>query len=308
VIRRFLLLAAFAAALGGLMLPGSLIAIDARSLYYLWESGHLLLFFLGWHLVYGFCPPLAHLTFPRQLLLFLVATLVCIAMLEGLQSALSGNAVAVTDILGDMAGAILFLSFRYKREIKGYAILHGTALLLTGYVLWPFFCSLSNVIMVRYQFPLLADFETPFEADRFGGNTANVTRTSEQAFRGRHGLRLSLFPGPWSGVTMTDFPSDWQGYERLGFAVHNPGPQVVRFEVSVYDHEHRRERKPFNDCFSRRIDLPAGCWTKVDIPLSEVWEGPKSRKMDMAHIAGIGFFVSRENAPLTLYLDAIRLE
>jgi hypothetical protein len=229
-------------------------------------------------------------------------------MVEGLQSALSGTAIAVTDILGDMAGSILFLSFRYKREMKDYALLHGMALLLAGYVLWPFFSSLSKVIMVRYQFPVLADFETPFEADRFGGNTAKVERTSEQAFRGRYGLRLSLFPGPWSGVTMTDFPSDWRGYERLGIAVHNPGPQVVTFEVSVYDHEHRREKKPFNDCFSQRIDLPAGCWTKVDIPLSEVREGPKSRKMDMAHIAGVGFFVSRESAPLTLYLDAIRLE
>lgn len=306
--RNFLLLVIFAVALSGLILPGSLVSIDSRSLYYLWESGHLFLFFLGWHLVASLCPSLLPVTFSRQLLFLLGTTLVCIALVEGLQSFLSGEAIAATDVLGDMAGALLFLAFRYRQEVKRYFLLHGMALLLAGCVLWPFFCAFFDEMLARSQFPLLADLETPFEKSRFEGKSAGGARSDEQAFHGRHSLRLSLRPGPWSGMTLKYFPPDWQGYTLLHFAVYNPGLEPVSLEVWIRDAAHEQGNRPYSDLFSRVIDLPGSCWTEVRIPLAEVQQGPQSRKMDLAHITGLGFFVDKEKKPLTLYLDTIRLE
>lgn len=290
------------------MLPDPVFFIDTRSFFYLWESGHLFLFFLGWHLLYILYPRLSAFNFSRQLLLLLGVTLVCVGGVEGLQSALSGKSLSVGDILGDVAGALLYLSFRYRREGARYFLLHGMALLLAGIVFWPFFCSLFDELLARRQFPLLADFETPFEKSRFEGSTGSGARSDERAFHGRHSLRLSLLPGPWSGMTLKYFPADWQGYSCLHFSLYNPGSQPVSLEVWIRDVVHEQGDRPYNDLFSRIIDLPAGCWTEVRISLAEVRTGPKSREMELDQISGLGFFVEKEKNPLTLYLDTIRLE
>jgi len=290
------------------MLPAPVFFIDTRSFFYLWESGHLFLFFLGWHLLYILYPRLSAFNFSRQLVFLLGVTLVCVGGVEGLQSALSGKALSLGDILGDVAGALLYLSFRYRREGARYFLLHGMALLMAGIVFWPFVCSLSDEILARQQFPLLADFETPFEKSRFEGSTGSGARSDEQSYHGRHSLRLSLLPGPWSGMTLKYFPPDWQGYTCLYFSLYNPSSQPVPLEVWIRDAVHEQGDKPYNDLFSRIIDLPAGCWTEVWIPLDEVRQGPRGREMDLGQITGLGFFVEKEKNPLTLYLDTIRLE
>lgn len=306
-IKNFLFIAFFAIALVALLLPGGILPDSTRSVYYLWESGHLFLFYLGWHLFSTCCPRFLNLSFSRQLSILLGVTFLCIVILEGLQSSLSGKSFSVTDILGDIAGSLIFLSFHHRRKGNSYFLLHGAALLLAGFVLWPVFCSFTDEMLARYQFPLLADFETPFEKSRFEGKTGSGTRSSEEAFHGRHSLRLSLLPGPWSGMTLRYFPADWQGYTQLHFAVYNPDRQPVSLEVSIHDTLHEQGNKPYNDLYSRIISLPAG-WTKVQIPLAEVQKGPQFRQMDLAHISGLGFFVEKEKKPLTLYLDALRLE
>ncbi len=306
-INNFLLCALFAAALVALLLPGDALSGNTRSVYYLWESGHLFLFFLGWHLFSIFCPRFLDLTFSRQLAILLGVTFTSIIVLEGLQSSFPGESLSVTDILGDIAGALLFLSFHYRQKRSSYFFLHGTALFLAGFVLWPVISSFTDEMLARYQFPLLADFETPFEKSRFEGKTGSGTRSSEQAFHGTHSLRLSLLPGPWSGMTLKYFPPNWLGYSQLRFAVYNPARQPVSFEVSIHDTLHEQGNKPYNNLYSRIISLPAG-WTQVKIPLVEVQRGPQSRRMDLAHISGLGFFVGKEKHPLNLYLDAVRLE
>lgn len=290
------------------MLPNPILPFDTRSVYYFWESGHLFLFFLGWHLLYILYPRLSAVDFSRQLVVLLGVTFVCVGMVEGLQSYLSGKVLFTGDILGDVTGALLYLSFRYRREVTRYFLLHGMALLLAGIVFWPIFCSIFDEILARQQFPLLADFETPFEKSRFEGSTGSGARSDEQSFTGRYSLRLSLLPGPWSGMTLKYFPPDWRGYICLYFSLYNPSSQPVSLEVWIRDAVHEQGNKPYNDLFSRIIDLPAGCWTEVRIPLDEVRQGPRGRDMDLGQITGLGFFVEKEKKPLTLYLDTIGLE
>jgi hypothetical protein len=233
--------------------------------------------------------------------------LFAVILLEGLQSFVSGKPLSFTDILGDFAGSLLFLSVSSLRNKRKDWLLYVTAVLLTGFVLWPVLRSFTDEMLAGYQFPLLADFETPFEQSRFEGKTGGGARSSEQAFHGNHSLRLTLFPGPWSGMTLKYFPSDWQGYSQLHFALYNPDRQPVSLHVSIRDTSHEQGNNPYSDRYSRIILLPAG-WTRVQIPLAEIQEGPLTRQMDMSQISGLGFFVVRETRSLTLYLDAIWLE
>jgi hypothetical protein len=306
--RNFIFFILCGMAIAALMIPGAIVSIDTRSAYALWESGHLFLFLVATHLLCVVYPPLLKRTFVAQLGSFLGGAILCALAVEGLQSVISGKAIELTDVIGDLTGTVLFLSFHYRRQAKRYVFLHGSALLLAGFALWPVVWSFSDEMLTRSQFPLLADFETPFEKSRFEGETGSGALTTEQAFYGRRSLRLALLPGPWSGMTMKYFPSDWRGYSAFHFAVYNPGADSVSLEVSIQDAAYRHGNKPFSDCFSQKIDLPAGCWTRVQIPLAEVQKGGQTREMDLAHITGLGFFVEKEKNPLTLYLDTIGLE
>lgn len=307
-IKNFLIFIFFTIALVALILPGSVLSDHTRSVYYLWESGHFILFFLGCHLFYACYPRILHFPFARQSVILLGITFLCVLVIEGLQSNLSGKPFESSDVIADTAGTLLFLSFRSRRNGNHNFFLHGPAFLLTGFALWPVFSAFCDEMLARYQFPLLADFETPLEKGRFVGRTGSGALTSDQAFHGRHSLRLSLLPGPWSGMTLKYFPSDWNGYTQLHFAVYNPGwQQSVSLEVWIRDISHEQGNKPYNDLYSQIIVLPPG-WTEVQIPLAEIEKGPQSRKMDLAHITGLGFFVEQEERPLTLYLDTIRLE
>lgn len=276
-------------------------------MYFLWESGHLFLFFLGCSLFYTFYPRFSNFTFVRQSAIILGATLFAIVVLEGVHSFVSGKSLSGADVIGDIAGTLLFLSLRSKRNGGKHFLLYAMALLLTGFVLWPALSSFSDEMLARYQFPLLADFETPFEASRFEGKTGDGVLSKEQAFHGKGSLRLSLSPGPWSGVMLKHFPSNWQGFAQLNFAVYNPSRQLVSLHVRIHDILHEQGGMLHTDRYNRIVSLPAG-WTKVRISLAEVQTAPQARSMDLAQISGLGFFVVREENPLVLYLDTVRLE
>lgn len=295
-------------AIAAMLLPATALPhINNRLLYHLWEIGHFVVFFLGCAIFYTINPRFSHLDGARQVVYLLCIAVTCALFLEGLQSFLSGKAIEFSDIIGDISGVLLFLSFRPLLIGKRIIYLHSLTLLLVGFVLWPVCCSLLDEGLIRYQFPMLADFETPYEASRFEGSTARASISTEHAFQGRHSLKFFLTSGPWSGMTLEHSPADWRNYEQLHFAVFNPNLVPINFSVRIQDDIHDQGDKPYSDLYSQTLSLPPDVWTQVKIPLDTVKNAPLGRRMDLEHISGLGFFVE-EKKPLVLYLDTIRLE
>lgn len=295
--------------LAALFLPGSALPeINNRSLYHLWESGHLLLFFLGCHVLQITYPWLFGFRSAKYVVFFSFIAAFSVLAIEGLQSFISDKSPEISDIVADAAGVLLYFSFRSHRHGKRNFFLYGSTLLLVGFVFWPVFSSLTDEILAVHQFPLLADFETPFEASRFEGTTGKASISDEQAFEGQHSLRLSFYPGPWSGVMLKHFPSNWFGYTQLHFAVYNPSSHPVSLHVRIHDAFFEQGDKKYSDLYSQICWLPSGIWTKVRIPLTNIESTSKTWRLDLASIRGLGFFVDKEERPLTLYLDNIRLE
>lgn len=292
-----------------LFLPGTVLPeISNRSLYHLWESGHFFLFFLGCLVLQSTCPWLFDFRSAKYVVFFSSIVIFSVLAIEGLQSFISDKSLEISDIIADIAGVVLYFSYRSRYHGKNNFFLHGSALLLISFVFWPVFSSFTDEILAKHQFPLLADFETPFEGSRFEGTTGKASISDAQAFTGQRSLQLSLYPGPWSGMMLKHFPGNWLGFTQLHFAVYNPASQPVSLHVRIHDAPFENGDRKYSDLYSKNCSLPSGVWTKVGIPLSEVKIAPETRRMDLASIRGLGFFVEKEEKPLTLYLDSISLE
>ncbi|SHO46106.1 hypothetical protein SAMN02745220_01298 [Desulfopila aestuarii DSM 18488] len=183
-------------ALFALFLPGSYLQIHLRSIYHLWECGHIILFFLSSYCLLLFFPRLSRLPLFHFSFAVLVMVLILAISVEGLQGWVSGKGIEPADVVGDLAGASLFLSYTSWRRRVENILIHGIAFLLAFFVLWPALSSFADELLARYQFPLLADFETPFEISRFEGKTGSAARSGQYAYHGQYSARLSFYPYP----------------------------------------------------------------------------------------------------------------
>jgi len=306
---RLILLAIFAAAVIGMVVPkdGSLLP-HMRSVQQLWIIGHILVFFSGCFLLYWFFPWLAKWPLYEQLLLILSATLLISIAIEGIQAFIPGRFASLKDIAANLAGSMAAISLKNLRRRRTLPLHIATACVLV-FFFWPMLRSLTDEAIAYYQFPLLAGFQTPFEETRFRGDPGRLEITDQRAYYGNRSLRVNLGTETYSGFSLAYMPGNWQGYSYLKVAFYNPQPREVTITNRIHDKAHGKSGKMlYEDRFNRRFTLQPEKWTMLEISLADVKTAPQNRKMGMTSINNIGFFVTREPEPLTLYIDAIRLE
>ena len=213
------------------------------------------------------------------------------------------------DVLRDVTGSVLMLSFGpgHKQIHSRFVqfVLQGVALLLLLIQLWPVAMALTDEAIARQQFPLLSGFETPFEANRWEGDGKLSISTDPTSDDGDV-LEFELPPGTFSGLHLKYFDGDWQGYKHLNLRLYNPIPEPLWISCRIHDLAHETGTQNYHDRFNRRFLLREG-WNDLTIDLAEVAAAPKTRRMDMAHIANLSLFTVALKKPRTLYLDDVRL-
>lgn len=203
---------------------------------------------------------------------------------------------------------MIFLSIKNLNHVKRLILLHTAVATIIIVLLWPFFRAVFDEITAYWQFPLLAGFETPFEANRFIRGTGRFSVSDEYAYTDSKSLRVRFGTQTYSGIAMEYMPKNWRGYSHLQFAVYNPQEREVTLHTRIHDAHHGKSgRMIYADRFNRSFSIPPGTWTPITISLESIKNAPRNREMDMAQITNIGFFVAREPEPLTLYIDDIRL-
>jgi VanZ family protein len=294
----------------GMLLPGRESGPPPmRSLQEISIIGHMLIFFLGAYLLYAFRPDFSARLFHNQFLLLMGAALLASIIIEGLHHIIPGRTGSVRDVVANITGAMIFLSIKNLNHVKRLILLHAPAALITVVLLWPFFRAIADEIAAYRQFPLLAGFETPFEATRFTRGTGTFSISEEYAYTGSKSLRVRFDTQTYSGIAMEYMPRDWQGYSHLKFAVYNPQEKEVTLYTRIHDAHHGKSGPMIHeDRFNRALFIPSEAWTTITIPLKSIKTAPRTREMDMGQIAHIGFFVAQEPEPLTLYIDDIRLK
>ena len=280
----------------------------SRSVGHAWNLGHVAAFFL-WTAMWLRTGVASRMPARRRWLVALAACALLAALTEAAQWMI-GRDVSYGDGLRDVMGGLLALSWTdpaAARPRPAWRLaVRAASLVLLAAVLAPFASAAADEWLGRRSFPVLADFETPFEADRWEGSAAHAIDRS-QASRGNTSLRVDLVPAEYSGVALVHAPRDWRAYRYLRLEVFNPGEDELEVFGRIHDGEHDRRGPSYRDRYNTAMRLTPG-WTALAIDLDEAKRAPAARSMDMSDIRGFMLFVSRLPAPRTIFLDNVRLE
>lgn len=279
-----------------------------RSLCAAWDLGHFVVFSL-WSYLLVMWNPMRETPPVRQWAIVLAFCLVAGTATEGIQSLLGGDA-SIGDLLRDMLGGVIVLSWfapsskvlpeRMRRAARTFA---ATLLLIACL---PLVAALSDEGIARFQFPVLSDFETPFEAGRWDGE-ARFSLDRSVARHGNASLRVDMDTSLYSGVALVFFPRDWRGYRFLSLEVLNPSPEGIDITCRIHDRRHEEGEQRYEDRYNKVFHLRSG-WNEIRVDLGEVARAPVGRTLDLGTICAVGFFATRLHTPRTIFLAHMRLE
>ena len=282
--------------------------LELRSFEALWNLGHVLFFslasWLGCRAFQYYRPETPILT--SRIYIFL-SVFILGASIEGLQSNIMGrHALDIADIFRNQLGCLIMfvlVSSRMRQRKKSTVYLYQLfAVLLISVALYPLTKAAIDELTALNQFPLLSDFETPFELDRWKGNSLfNIHKGISR--HGQHSLQVRLLTDIYSGASLVSFPGNWQGFDALFFSIYSCDDNL-KLTCRIHDAEHNHQ---YTDRFNKRFILKAG-WNDLIISLDDIEKAPAGRSMNMAKIKRIMFFASRQKREHTIYIDHIYLK
>ncbi|MCI5164778.1 MAG: VanZ family protein [Candidatus Electrothrix sp. GM3_4] len=281
--------------------------LELRSFEALWNLGHVLFFSLtSWLgcLVFQYHRPEISILTSRSYIFLSIFILGVV--IEGLQMNFGGRSSDVVDIFRNQLGCLIMLvllSSRMKqRKISTVYLYQLTAVLLISIALYPLTRAAIGELTASSQFPLLSDFETPFEIDRW--KEKSLLRIHNGIVRhGQHSLQVRLLTDTYSGASLASFPGNWKGFDSLFFSIYSCDDNL-KLTCRIHDAEHNHQ---YSDRFNKRFILKKG-WNDLMISLDDIEKAPVDRLMNTAKIKQIMFFVSRQEREHTIYIDYIYLK
>ncbi|MEN8140235.1 MAG: VanZ family protein [Thermodesulfobacteriota bacterium] len=275
-----------------------------RSLLALWNLGHLL-FFLALVLFLASRRQEKKLTWSWSLTILLLATGLGL-VIELIQGQIDGRVASLPDLARNSGGAILglfLLAWPQQIRQRPALALGAGAIIVTS--LLPVAAALVDEYRARRDFPLLSSFESSLELSRWEGD-GQIERVKSPVSAGEYALAIRLTTAKYSGLNLHHFPRDWREMATLRLTINNQQATPMEITSRIHDMEHAIGEQPYHDRYNRRWTLEPG-WNEISIDLARVAAAPAGRRMDMAHIRGLGLFVSRQEQERRVVIDEVRL-
>lgn len=273
-----------------------------------WNLGHIL-FFAILPLYICMLSKRAKGNLPIQAVIVFGVALFLGAFIELLQGSFQQDVEygdLIRDLIGGMVGMFFLLPDRQIFPTKVLRWMQIFTICLVIVQIYPAVVALSDEWRARRQFPVLSDFETAFEIERWGGD-AGRSISKKDAFHGKRSMMVQLGTGTYSGVSLNYFPGDWTGFRGFEFSVFNPDPEEIRLTCRIHDKRHvAGGEELFGDRFNRTYSLGPG-WHTIRIAADDILHAPEGRVMDVRHILGVGIFATRLPRPRVLYIDYVRV-
>jgi len=217
--------------------------------------------------------------------------------------------VDILDVIRNLIGTFVAISFwapANKTVPKSYLrTLQVLTIFMVIVAFLPFTKAAADELLTRIQFPVLSDFETPFEIDRWSGS-AKLSIDDEIHFHGKSSLKVVLKTSNYSGVSLKYFPGNWLNYKHLHLNIFNPLDEPLKIKCRIHDRRHTEGNQAYNDRFNKSLVLLKG-WNQIVIPLEQVENAPKTRKLDLRRVQQLSVYVYRLPHPRVIYIDKISL-
>lgn len=279
---------------------------DPRSIKEFWNLGHFFYFALLIFVLDSYwCATRRPLTFRVLATLFIVIFLGL--GIELIQLNIADRYFSWSDVGRDLSGgvaALLWQVGRGRTRVQ-WVLCWCVLIVLVVYNCFPLGAALAEEYRSYRDFPLLAGFESEEELGRWEGDRVGLCLVASPLVQGSYSGKITLTTAEYSGLSLQYFPGDWSGRSGLVFNVFNPG-QEITLHYRVHDYLHRGDKQTYGDRFNGSTVLQPG-WNEIVIPMTDILNGPKDRKMDVTKIRGFGIFVVKQAERRVLYLDNVRL-
>ncbi len=263
-------------------------------------------------------PRLGTLGLPSQYGLALAVAVVLGVMTEFVQL-LTGRDASFEDALHDTIGAVaalgIFAVFDTRLRVIARAPVVRFMSGVVGLVCLSVAATPVTRAALKYQqrdqrFPVLADFTQRFDRYFILQQSAEISPSpmppAWASFANEQAMHVRLLDGPYPGLHFIEVPPDWSRYPTLAIDLTNPTSLTLQFVVRVHDTAHNNQ---VEDRFNRVFELPPRTRQVIRIPLRDVAAGPRDRKLDLRHVAGMIVFRIDESPRVSeLYFSRAWLE
>jgi len=278
---------------------------DTRSLKNFWDLGHIGLFALMTFLVLKDSVWLNTKNKYYQLIFIIVFTIILGGFIEAIQLVI-GRTSEFIDIWRSIVGSLIAFVFFEKFSNKNKLIINIAKIFVISLFLiaaWPLTKSITDEIQSKIDFPVIADFENPFEIEKWYGQSY-IKLDQEHVKHGNNSLQIELITKKYSGTSINYFPNDWRNYSILKFNIYSNNTEPLILTCRINDQQHNNQ---FNDRFNKRVEVKKG-WNEISINLEEVVNAPVDRIMDIREIKNFAIFAIKLKERKTIYFDYLRLE
>ncbi len=278
----------------------------SRSYLHAWNLGHILVFSVWSYSLLDIWKRIEKRPFHIQCIWVLSLSLIFGGAVELIQG-LFGRTPSYHDVLNDLIGSLVALVlFNLQRRKRPNIFLQFAVVILILISIFPFASALMDEYTSRKRFPVLSDFEGPFEVDRWFG-TASMKITHDIVKNGRSALRVGLKPTKASGVSLRYFSNDWRGFNALKFSVYNTSFEPLEIKCKIFDETHFLRGQGYDDRLNASFVLRHG-WNDIEVSIEQIVNAPVSRKMVLSEMRGITLYVEQKLQPGVIYIDEVRLE
>ncbi|MCP4745869.1 MAG: VanZ family protein [Desulfobacteraceae bacterium] len=281
-----------------------------RSFSHAWDLGHIVIFCFWTVLLIPVWSWFGRKK-PQWQFIILTATVIAVSLSIEYIQLYAGRIFSVSDIRKNLAGCVLgFCLYRpefYKNTAGKYRWARIAVIAMIFFETLPFIKSVADEVTACLQFPVLSNFETPFELDRWSGSSSRQLDHSVKS-QGRSSMQIEFGTEKYSDANLYFMPGHWNGFQSLRFDLYNPDRTPIQVMCCVNDLKHIELGYQFEDRFNRRIKIESGPrWHTVEISLNDIRTAPAKRFMNMNRIDNMALFTHQLDRKRTLYIDAVRL-
>lgn len=156
-------------------------------------------------------------------------------------------------------------------------------------------------------FPVVVDLTASWSESFVRYKRATMMRDESKRFTGnlRNTLaRVDFTVATYPGFSIIEPHPDWSSYKVLILSIYSQNINPIDLVLRVHDERHNND---YTDRYNRKLKINMG-ENYFNIPLRDIEGAPKNRNMDMMRIRDITLFAEQLAAPLSIYVDQIRLE